>query len=93
MSLFEIAMLVCFGSAWPFSIYRSYTARRNAGKSLLFLLVVFVGYLCGSIHKFLYARDLVTILYVLNGVMVAIDIGIYWRNNRYEKARARSMSL
>ena len=43
MSIFEIIMLVCFGAAWPFSIYRSYKSRENSGKSIAFLIVVFIG--------------------------------------------------
>jgi hypothetical protein len=34
MSVFEIAMLVCFGAAWPVSIYKSLKTRAVAGKSL-----------------------------------------------------------
>ena len=27
MSIFEVLMLLCFGAAWPFSIYKSYTLK------------------------------------------------------------------
>lgn len=80
MSPFEIAMLVCFGAAWPFSIWKSYTSRRNGGKSVWFLVVVLIGYVSGVIHKILYNPDPVVYLYALNGVMVAADIGLYVRN-------------
>jgi hypothetical protein len=40
-------MLVCFGAAWPASIYRSWTSRTVAGKSLVFLIIVFAGYIAG----------------------------------------------
>jgi hypothetical protein len=43
MGIFEAIMLIYFGSAWPFSIYKSYTSRENTGKSIIFLLIVFVG--------------------------------------------------
>ena len=82
MSLFEIAMLVCFGVAWPFSIARSYRSRSNAGKSVVFLVIVFLGYVSGSLHKILYDLDAVLALYVLNGLMVATDIALYYRNAR-----------
>ena len=81
MSIFEAIMLICFGSAWPFSIYRSYTSRKNAGKSIAFLGIIFVGYVSGSTHKLLYNHDAVTYLYLLNGVLVFTDIMIYWRNH------------
>jgi hypothetical protein len=81
MSIFEILMLVCFGAAWPFSIFRSYKSKTNSGKSIVFLFVVFFGYIFGVTHKFLFHLDAVMWLYVLNGLMVAADILIYYRNS------------
>lgn len=75
-------MLFCFGFAWPFSIYRSYRSGTNAGKSLPFLYVVFFGYVSGTLHKIIYNFDMVIVLYVLNGLMVFIDIVLYYRNRR-----------
>ena len=82
MSIFEITMLVCFGAAWPFSIRKSYVSRRNEGKSLTFLVVVFIGYTSGVVHKILHNFDAVTFLYALNGIMVFTDMMIYIRNKR-----------
>ena len=83
MSPFEILMLVCFGAAWPFSIYKSWRSREVAGKSVLFLVVIFLGYISGTIHKIFYNFDYVIVLYILNGVMVFIDIMLYYRNRLY----------
>ena len=83
MSFFEIMMLVCFGAAWPFSIYRSATSRSTAGKSVAFLFVVFIGYVAGVLHKLLYRYDYVIFLYALNGCMVLTDIVLYFRNRLY----------
>lgn len=80
MSLFEALMLVCFGAAWPFSIYRSYKSGTNAGKSLFFLFVVLAGYIFGMIHKLLYSFDIVLYLYIANLLMVITDIILYFRN-------------
>ena len=44
-------MLVCFGLAWPFSIAKSLRTRQVGSKSLVFLVVVFVGYVAGVLHK------------------------------------------
>ena len=82
MSIFEVLMLICFGAAWPFSIYKSFRSRQNSGKSILFLLVILVGYISGIIHKLLYSNDFVIILYILNGCMVSIDILLYLRNQK-----------
>ena len=84
MSVFEVIMLVCFGAAWPFSIYRSYRSKSNSGKSIVFLVIILIGYLAGLMHKVLFNFDLVIILYGINAVMVSTDILLYIRNRRYE---------
>lgn len=85
MSYFEIAMLVCFGAAWPVSIYKSYTSKAVAGKSLMFLVIVFAGYVAGILHKVLYNLDFVVWFYVLNAAMVFADMVIYIRNFRMNR--------
>jgi len=82
LSIFEIVMLLCFGAAWPFSIYQSFTSKQIGGKSIQFLFTILVGYVSGVIHKLLYHRDIVIYLYILNGLMVLTDILIYYRNKR-----------
>lgn len=75
-------MLLCFGAAWPVSIYRSLKAPNLTGKSLPFMVVVLVGYLSGIMHKLLYSRDGVLYLYILNALMVFADMMIYLVRNR-----------
>ena len=84
MSIFEIGMLLCFGAAWPFSIAKSWKARSTKGKSLFFLIVILVGYACGILNKLLVRYDGVLWLYVLNGLMVATDAALWFRNRRLE---------
>ncbi len=85
MSFFEALMLLCFGAAWPFSIYKSYRSRQNSGKSVFFLGIVLIGYISGIIHKIFYNFDPVIYLYGLNGIMVSMDMILYFRNRRYER--------
>jgi len=85
MSIFEALMLLSFGAAWPTQIYKSYTSRKTAGKSIAFLYIVIFGYLAGITHKILYSRDIVMVLYIINLVMVSIDICIYYRNKGIEE--------
>lgn len=80
MSIFEAIMLLCFGAAWPFSIIKSYKSRSVAGKSPYFLIVVIIGYISGIINKLLYSNDIVMYLYILNLLMVATDLALYYRN-------------
>jgi hypothetical protein len=82
MSIYEIVMLVCFGAAWPLSIHKSWVTRSNRGKSLFFLIILFIGYAAGILHKFFYHYDAVAFLYILNFTMVGIDISLFLRNRR-----------
>lgn len=74
---FEAIMLLCFGAAWPFSIYKSIRYRRVEGKSLIFMIIVLIGYISGILHKLFYNYDRVIFLYILNSLMVLIDILLY----------------
>ncbi|MBN2259709.1 MAG: hypothetical protein JW702_04155 [Clostridiales bacterium] len=80
MSIFEIIMLLCFGAAWPISIYKSYTSKSVNGKSVLFLYIVMIGYISGILNKLIFNMDWVIILYAINLVMVFTDTMIYHRN-------------
>ncbi len=82
MSVFEIGMLLCFGFAWPVSIYKSIKSKSIEGKSIIFLYVIFTGYIFGIIHKILYSADFVIALYALNATMVLIDLALYYRNKQ-----------
>ena len=87
LGFLEAGMLFCFGFGWPFSIYKSYKARANVGKSLLFLIVIWMGYLLGIFYKALSPEhDFVLWLYVLNIIMVSIDIVLYFRNKRLSES-------
>ena len=90
MSHFEIIMLICFGAAWPFSIYRSWVSHSTKGKSLLFMVIVMVGYIAGVLHKIYFDHDLVIYLYGLNFLMVAVDVTLYLRNRAEEKKSGKT---
>jgi len=77
-------MLICFGAAWPSSIYKSYTSRTSRGKSIAFLIIVLVGYAAGIMHKVFYNFDPVIYLYIINALMVLADIFLYFRNSRLD---------
>lgn len=80
---FEAVMLICFGVSWPVSILKTLRTRRVDGKSLLFLVLILVGYLAGIAAKLIHAvqegrpLDWVTSLYIINAVLVGVDIGLY----------------
>ena len=87
MGVFEFLMLFCFGFSWPFSILKSIRSRSTRGKSIMFMLLVELGYVFGIVHKLLYSRDWVIWAYFALFLLVGIDIALYFRNRRLEAAR------
>ncbi len=85
--LFESFMVICFGISWPMSIMKSLKSRTAKGKSLMFILFILAGYAFGIISKLISGNiTYVLFFYVLNFVMVAIDIALYFRNQNYDRA-------
>ena len=84
--LLEAFMVISFGISWPASIIKSYTSKTAKGKSLFFLCMIIFGYGCGIVSKIMSGRiTYVFIFYVLNFVMVGIDMVLYFRNKRFDK--------
>ena len=85
---FEMCFLLCFAAAWPVNIYKSIKARTAKGKSIAFEWLIVLGYAFGIAAK-LTADHLsyVLLFYIVNIVMVAIDIVLYYRNSRLDKLR------
>ena len=91
--LFEIIMVVSFGASWPFNVIKSYKARTTKGKSLLFLCLIFFGYIAGIISKLINEAYMavfaqkwyVLVFYVLNFLMVGADLVLYVRNKKLDK--------
>ena len=81
----EMIMLVCFGLSWPFNIIKSLRARTAKGKSLLFEVLVLVGYTCGLAGKFIGGNvTYVVAFYIVDMLMVAIDFALTIRNHRLD---------
>lgn len=81
-SIFEFGMLACFGICWPVSVYNSIKTKRIEGKSLLFMIIIFFGYISGVIHKVYYNFDFVIILYISNLILIFVDIVLYLKYSR-----------
>jgi hypothetical protein len=86
--LFEGLMLVCFGASWPFAIWKTYRSKRTEGKSMIFLVLVILGYISGMIAKFYHAAtehtqlEPVTALYGVLALVVAVDLVLVIRYRR-----------
>ena len=87
--MFELFMIVCFGISWPFSVAKSIKTRSTAGKSLVFLLAIFVGYIFGIINKVLNSPNYVLYAYIFNLVIVGTDLTLYFINRRREMLEAK----
>ena len=85
--IFEAIMVICFGASWPLSVYKSWKSRTTKGKSVLFEIFIFIGYVCGITGKLItHNITYVFIFYILNICMVGVDICLYVRNYRLDKA-------
>lgn len=85
--LFEILMIVCFGFSWPMNVVKSWRARTAKGKSLMFLLMIAIGYVFGIAAKLIAGgyKWYVLFFYVLNLCMVLADVVLYVRNTRLDR--------
>lgn len=91
--ILEIIMVVSFGASWPLNVMKSYKARTAKGKSLSFLCLIFFGYIAGIASKLMNEAYMaafsekwyVLFFYVLNLVMVATDLMLYFRNKALDK--------
>ncbi len=83
----EILMVCLFGASWPMNVIKSYRVRTTKGKSFMFLMLIFIGYIFGIAAK-LTAPEYkwyVLMFYVLNLLMVGTDIILYFRNRRLDR--------
>lgn len=86
--LLEALMVVSFGISWPLSIVKSYRAKTARGKSVLFLLLIIFGYICGIASKLASGNiTYVFIFYCINLVMVSLDLALWFRNRRLDRRR------
>lgn len=88
--IFEMIMLVCFGLSWPFNITKSLRARTAKGKSVMFEIVIIIGYLCGLAGKFISGNiTYVAAFYVADILMVSIDLALTFRNRALDCMAAK----
>lgn len=89
--ILEAIMVVAFGVSWPFNVYKSIKTKSTKGKSVIFLSLIEVGYIAGITSKIVNpnfdwsTRWWVFALYILNFIMVLIDIILYFINHQREQ--------
>ena len=86
----EAAMIILFGISWPFNLIKSIRTGSTKGKSLLFLILIDVGYIAGITSKFFSASFVwetdwwIFMVYVINFTFVSADLIVYFVNKKKE---------
>ena len=99
--ILEITMILLFGASWPMNVIKSYKARSAKGKSIMFLMFIFVGYIAGISSKFAnkdYMANFATkwyvlVFYFINLTMVGVDIALYIRNRHLDALAEKNASV
>ncbi len=89
----EIAMLCLFGCSWPFNIAKALRTKTAKGKSVVFEVLVIVGYLIGLFGKLYAYRQTGTLaysvwFYIADILMVSVDLVLYCVNARRDRLAA-----
>lgn len=86
--ILETIMLICFGFSWPLNLHKAYKAKTAKGTSLPFILLIITGYIAGISAKIVTGQiNYVLIAYILNLVIVSMNIVVYFRNVSLDKKR------
>ena len=87
----EATMIILFGISWPFNLFKSIKSKTTKGKSLLFLILIDIGYITGITSKFfsttfVWATDWwIFVIYVINFSFVTADLIVYFINKSRER--------
>lgn len=88
VQVFEMIMLVCFGLSWPFNIAKSIRSRTAKGKSVLFEIMIIIGYLSGVAGKLIGGNiTYVLAFYALDILLVSTDLILTFRNRKLDRER------
>lgn len=92
--ILETIMIALFGFSWPNNILKTLQNKSTKGKSLMFLLLIDIGYVAGIASKFItiftgeskpWIFYLSLAVYILNFVMVSTDLILYFYYRSKEK--------
>lgn len=88
VQVFEMIMLVCFGLSWPFNIAKSIRSRTAKGKSVLFEIMIIIGYLSGVTGKLISGSiTYVLAFYAVDILLVSTDLILTFRNRKLDRER------
>ncbi len=93
----EMSMLILFGLSWPISIAKTLRSKSVKGKSILFELFIWIGYVLGICKKAVeFGADpnqgflffMAWGFYMLNIVAITIDMALYLHSVKAEGGAA-----
>lgn len=86
--ILETVMLVCFGISWPINLIKNVKARSAKGMSLMFIVMIIIGYIAGITAKIVGNQiNYVLIAYVVNLLMVSANLVVYFINKRIDEGK------
>ena len=96
--LFEAVTIFCFGLSWPISIRKSLISKTAKGKSLFFEVFLLLGYAFGITRKIIQFTAMgscgfIFFFYILNFVEISVDVALYFRNAKLDRARERAQII
>ena len=79
---------LCWCVSWPFNIAKSLRSRTAKGKSVLFEIMIIIGYLFGVAGKLIDGNiTYVLAFYALDILLVGTDLMLTFRNRRLDRER------
>ena len=98
VDVLEAIMICCWGLSWPVSIHKSWKSRTAKGKSLMFEVFIWIGYILGIIRKFIQISQgyhttwvfyLALVFYFINLTSITIDMALWFRNRALDRRAGR----
>ena len=87
----EATMLICFGLSWPINLMKNIKAQTAKSMSLKFILLIIFGYVAGISAKLInHQFNYVLIVYILNILIVSLNLVVYFINKHKDKAREKA---
>lgn len=87
----EATMLICFGLSWPINLMKNIKSQTAKSMSLKFILLIIFGYVAGISAKLInHQFNYVLIVYILNILIVGLNLVVYFINKHKDKAREKS---
>lgn len=82
----EALMLLCFGLSWPVSLIKNIRSGTAKGMSLMFTVLIIIGYIAGISAK-IYTGNInyVLLVYIWNIALVVGNLVVYFVNRNKDR--------